>query len=285
MKKIMTLATVAIMMAACNNETEDLENTSKYITIEADMAGESRVASKDAFANGDAISVYAWTGESTTLPTGGFVVENSTNTFDGTSWTASPQMLWKDGTTKHYFLSIYPDRDITNTDYTLGEELLIATNFGTDNAGVTPTPTPVSLAFDRVLSKLRVNLNFRNQWDETPTVEKVEATAKKTATVTFLTKTVTAKADETADVIALDAQTTAATGYDLSYESLMIPQEFTGVTITIDGQEFKYTGSVTLESGKVTTLNLNVGRDKVTLASEITINGWGDGSTITGEAQ
>ena len=194
-------------------------------------------------------------------------------------------MLWQDGTTKHYFLSIYPDRDITNTDYTLGEELLIATNFGTDNAGVTPTSSPVSLAFDRVLSKLCVNLNFRSQWDATPEVTKVEATAKKTATVTFLTKTVTAKADEAADVIALDAQTTAATDYDLSYESLMIPQEFTGVTITIDNQEFKYTGSVTLESGKVTTLNLNVGRDKVTLASEITINSWGDGSTITGEAQ
>ena len=283
MKKIMTLVAVAILMAACNNETEVMDNTSKYITVDANVAGESRVASKDAFANGDAISVYAWTGSADALP-GSYEV-NSTNTYDGTNWTASPQMLWKDGTTKHYFLSIYPDRDITNTDYTLGEELLIATNFGTDNAGVTPISTPVSLAFDHVLSKLRVNLNFRNQWDETPTVEKVEATAKKTATVTFLTKTVTAKADETATAIPLDAQTTAATDYDLSYESLMIPQEFTGVTITIGNQEFKYPGSVTLASGKVTTLNLNVGRDKVTLAGEITINGWGDGSTITGEAQ
>ena len=283
MKKMMTLAAVAIMMAACNNETEGLENTSKYITVEANMAGESRVAAKDAFADNDKIRVYAWTGSANALPE--TYVVNSTNTKNANSWTASPQMLWKDGTTKHYFLSIYPDCDITNTDYTLGEELLIATNFGTDNAGVTPTSSPVSLAFDRVLSKLCVNLNFRSQWDATPEVTKVEATAKKTATVTFLTKTVTAKAEETADAIALDAQSPAATGYDLSYESLMIPQEFTGVTITIGNQEFKYTGSVTLESGKVTTLNLNVGRDKVTLASEITINGWGDGSTITGEAQ
>ena len=283
MKKIMTLAAVAILMAACNNETEVMDNTSKYITVEANMAGESRVAAKDAFANGNQIRVYAWTGSADELPDA--YVVNSTNTYDGTNWTASPQMLWQDGTTKHYFLSIYPDRDIANTDYTLGEELLIATNFGTDNAGVTPTSSPVSLAFDRVLSKLCVNLNFRSQWDATPEVTKVEATAKKTATVTFLTKTVTAKAEETADAIALDAQSPAATGYDLSYESLMIPQEFTGVTITIGNQEFKYTGSVTLESGKVTTLNLNVGRDKVTLASEITINGWGDGSTITGEAQ
>ena len=283
MKKIMTLAAVAILMAACNNETEVMDNTSKYITVDANVAGESRVASKDAFADGNQIRVYAWTGSADALPDS--YVVNSTNTYDGTNWTAEPQMLWQDGTTKHYFLSIYPDCDITNTDYTLGEELLIATNFGTDNAGVTPTSSPVSLAFDRVLSKLCVNLNFRNQWDETPTVEKVEATAKKTATIEFLTKTVTAKENEAADAIALDAQSTAATDYDLSYESLMIPQEFTGVTITVDGQEFKYTGSATLASGKVTTLNLNVGRDKVTLASEITINGWGDGSTITGEAQ
>jgi len=283
MKKIMTLAAVAILMAACNNETEVMDNTSKYITVDANVAGESRVAAKDAFADGNQIRVYVWTGSANALPDS--YVVNSTNTKNATSWTAEPQMLWQDGTTKHYFLSIYPDRDITDTDYTLGEELLIATNFGTDNAGVTPTSSPVSLAFDRVLSKLCVNLNFRSQWDATPDVTKVEATAKKTATVTFLTKTVTAKADETATAIPLDAQTTAATDYDLSYESLMIPQEFTGVTITIGDQEFKYTGSATLESGKVTTLNLNVGRDKVTLASAITINSWGDGSTITGEAQ
>ena len=121
MKKIMTLAAVAILMAACNNETEVMDNTSKYITVDANVAGESRVAAKDAFANGDAISVYVWTGESTTLPTGGFVVENSTNTFDGTSWTASPQMLWKDGTTAHHFLSIFPaDRntgEISRSDF------------------------------------------------------------------------------------------------------------------------------------------------------------------------
>ena len=48
MKKIMTLAAVAILMAACNNETEGLDNTSKYITVDANVAGESRVASKDA---------------------------------------------------------------------------------------------------------------------------------------------------------------------------------------------------------------------------------------------
>ena len=282
MKKMMTLAAVAILMAACNNETEVMDNTSKYITVDANVVGESRVAAKDAFANGDAISVYAWTGESTTLPTGGFVVENSTNTFDGTSWTASPQMLWKDGTTAHHFLSIFPARAITDKEYSLEDDgdLLVAVS-----KDVAPSSNPVSLAFDHVLSKLRVNLNFRNQWDETPTVGKVEATAKKTATIEFLTKTVTAKENEAADAIALDAQGPAATGYDLSYESLMIPQEFTGVTITIGNQEFKYPGSVTLESGKVTTLNLNVGRDKVTLASEITIKGWGDGSTITGEAQ
>ena len=42
MKKIMTLAAVAILMAACNNETEGLDNTSKYITVDANVAGESK---------------------------------------------------------------------------------------------------------------------------------------------------------------------------------------------------------------------------------------------------
>lgn len=276
MKKIMTLATVAIMMAACNNETEGLENTSKYITIEADMAGESRVAAKDAFANGDAISVYAWTGESTTLPTGGFVVENSTNTFDGTSWTASPQMLWKDGTTAHHFLSIFPARAITDKEYSLEDDgdLLVAIS-----KDVAPSSNPVSLAFNHVMAKLRVNLTFRNQWSPAPTVTGVNTTAQTAATVEWLPTTVTATGDATSvSIPAITANTT--------YEALLVPQTCNVVNIIIDEETYTYTGSITLVSGKVTTLNLNVGRDKVTLASEITINGWGDnGEPITGEAQ
>jgi hypothetical protein len=59
------------------------------------------------------------------------------------------------------------------------------------------------------------------------------------------------------------------------------------LTIQIDGQDFifTHTADIPLESGKYTTVNLTVGRDKIELASDITIADWTAGTTLNGEAQ
>lgn len=271
MKKIMTLATAAFLMAACTNETEVLENVSKYITVDANVANESRATVKNEFGENDAISVYAWTGEATTLPTGDYVVENSINTFNGSSWTASPQMLWKDGTTAHHFLSIFPTRAITDKEYSLEDDgdLLVAIS-----KDVAPSSNPVTLAFDHVMAKLRVNLTFRNQWATTPTVTEVNATAKTAATIEWLPITVTATGD------AKPVKMTTATA-NTAYEALLVPQTCTTVSILIDDKTYTYTGSIKLESGKIATLNLNVGRAEITLEG-ITVNPWTAGETVNG---
>ena len=270
MKKIFTLAMAAIALAACTNETEGWDNLTNPITIDATMASESRAATKDAFAAGDAISVYAWTGNANALPNA-YVVDNSTNTFDGTKWTASSQMLWEDGTTAHHFISIYPARAISNTEYALADDgdLMVAIT-----EGVAPSSNPVSLAFDHLMAKLCVNLNFRNQWTETPAVTSVTATGMVTATINYLAKTVKATGDDAANVMtALTANT--------QYEALMVPQECKKVSIVIDGKTYTYNGSITLASGKVATLNLNVGRSEITLAG-ITVKPWTEGATVNG---
>ena len=270
MKKIFTLAMAVIALAACTNETEGWDNLSNPITIDATMASESRAATKDAFAAGDAISVYAWTGDATALPAT-YVVENSTNTFDGTKWTASPQMLWKDGTTAHHFIGICPARAISNTEYTLADDgdLMVAIT-----EDVAPSSNPVSLAFDHLMAKLRVNLTFRNQWTETPAVTSVTAFAKTAATIDYLAKTVTATGNDAANVM------TAVTA-NTQYEALMVPQECKKVSIVIGDKTYTYNGSITLASGKVATLNLNVGRSEITLEG-ITVNPWTEGATVNG---
>ena len=270
MKKIFTLAMAAIALAACTNETEGWDNLTNPITIDATMASESRAATKDAFAAGDAISVYAWTGDATALPDT-YVVENSTNTFDGTKWTASPQMLWKDGTTAHHFIGICPVRAISDTEYALADDgdLMVAIT-----EGVAPSSNPVSLAFDHLMAKLCVNLNFRNQWTETPAVTSVTATGMVTATINYLAKTVKATGDDAANVM------TAVTA-NTQYEALMVPQECKKVSIVIGDKIYTYNGSITLASGKVATLNLNVGRSEITLAG-ITVNPWTEGATVNG---
>ena len=270
MKKIFTLAMAAIALAACTNETEGWDNLTNPITIDATMASESRAATKDAFAAGDAISVYAWTGDATALPDT-YVVENSTNTFDGTKWTASPQMLWKDGTTAHHFIGICPVRAISDTEYALADDgdLMVAIT-----EGVAPSSNPVSLAFDHLMAKLCVNLNFRNQWTETPAVTSVTATGMVTATINYLAKTVKATGDDAANVM------TAVTA-NTQYEALMVPQECKKVSIVIGDKTYTYNGSITLASGKVATLNLNVGRSEITLEG-ITVNPWTEGATVNG---
>lgn len=260
----------AIALAACTNETEGWDNLTNPITIDATMASESRTATKDAFAAGDAISVYAWTGDAATLPNA-YVVDNSTNTFDGTKWTASPQMLWKDGTTTHHFIGIYPARAISDTEYALADDgdLMVAIT-----KDVAPSSNPVSLEFDHLMAKLRVNLTFRNQWTETPAVTSVTAYAMTAATIDYLTKAVTATGEDAANVMtALTANT--------QYEALMVPQDCKKVSIVIGDKTYTYNGSITLASGKVATLNLNVGRSEITL-EDITVNPWTEGATVNG---
>ncbi|MCB6980512.1 fimbrillin family protein [Bacteroides uniformis] len=295
--KVSTLpiAVAAFCMASCSSE-DDAPATSKYITVATSIGQMTRTTINaegiQEFADGDKISVYAWTGEATTVPAA-LVVNNSINTFDGTKWTAVPQMLWKDMTTPHYFLSIYPDRavtDFTADEYTLDTEnqeasdLLVAENTGTKGAGLVATANPVSLMFNHVMAKLVVNLQFRNQWATTPTVTSVTAMAKNTATVNYVTAsgTVVTVTGEPGS-IALPA-TTANT----CYTSVMVPQSgFRNISIVIDGKtySFAHTEDIALESGKYTTVNLIVGRNEITLGS-VSINHWQEGASINGgEAQ
>jgi hypothetical protein len=64
----------------------------------------------------------------------------------------------------------------------------------------------------------------------------------------------------------------------------MVPQDACQtVSITIDGKDFVYDkgSAIALEAGKITTLNLAVGRNKITVES-LTINDWAEGETISG---
>lgn len=174
-KKFSTLAIAfaAFCLTSCHCD-DDTSTTSKYITV-ATSIGQMTRTTTDAdgnqkFAKDDKISIYAWTGNATAVPAD-FVVNNSINTYDGAKWTASPQMLWKDMETPHYFLGIYPNRavtDFTADEYALDTEkqeasdLLVAVNTGIEGAGITATANPVSLMFNHVMSKLIVNLQFRN---------------------------------------------------------------------------------------------------------------------------
>ena len=279
-------AVAALSFISCQKELKP----SHAITIEAGIGSMSRATTAGnttTFVTGDILSVYAWMGSKTAVSTPLVVngVENTLGT-DG-KWIPARQMLWRDVTSAHYFLGIYPKRTVTNftaDPFTLNpadyeaSDLLVATNL----TGLKASDNPVTLNFDHTVAKLFVNLSFRDQWTTAPTVTAVTVKARKTGTVDYLTKTITASGTETAAPIALSKIDNAA------WSGLQIPQSgVQTIIITIEGNDFVFTHSsdIPLVGGQYTTVNLNVGRNTIELAS-VGVSNWAAGTTIDdGDAQ
>lgn len=291
--KNLLLATTAILLAACSTDSESpAPQVPEQIRVTASVGAMTRTATDGVtttFEPGDRISVYAWTGSADAVPSA-LVVDNSVNTFDGSAWTADPQMLWADMSSAHYFLGIYPERDVTDftaDGYTLdvadqeASDLLVAVQTGTDGAGLKAVSNPVPLTFEHVMAKLVVNLNFRDQWGGTPEVTAVKAVlAAASATVDYLSKTLTGVDRRDINL----PGSTPADGYALGYASVMIPQTgFNTISVSIAGQNYTYTHptDIPLVRGEYTTVNLIVGRDRIELGS-VTVNDWKEGETIDG---
>lgn len=296
---LFALMAMALTLGSCSdNENGIGGETSKYITVSTSIGNMTRVATDanggQTFEEGDEISVYAWTGDATVAPaTSERVVNNAINKLTNGSWVSTPQMLWKNNRDKHYFIGVYPTTaisDLTTGEYTFDEtkqvesDLLVAVNKDGLSYNV-DEQQPVPLTFTHVMAKLVVNLTYKNQWGtEGPTVDKVAVgNAAKKATVNYLTKVVTpsAVAEDKAD---FDMPVLTA---NKQYASIIIPQDgVQKITITIGGKDFIYDNGTPFkfESGKITIVNLEVGRDVIKLG-DVNISDWGStGEPIKGEA-
>ena len=295
---LFALMAMALILGSCSdNENGIGGETSKNITVSTIIDNMTRVATDanggQTFEEGDEISVYAWTGDATTVPAAtGRVVDNAINKLTKGSWIPTPLMLWKNNRDKHYFIGVYPKKaisDLTAGEYAFDEtkqtesDLLVAVN--TDGLSYNDDEQQtVPLTFTHVMAKLVVNLTYKNQWGtEGPTVDKVAVgNAAKKATVNYLTKVVTpsAVAEDKAD---FDMPALTA---NKQYASIIIPQDgVQKITIVIGGKNFIYDNGTPFkfDSGKVTTVNLVVGRDTITL-NEVKITDWETSTPITGEA-
>lgn len=295
---LFALMAMALALGSCSdNENGIGGEASKYITVSTNIGSMTRVATdadgNQAFEEGDKISVYAWTGDATVVPPSDErVVNNAINKLTNGSWIATPQMLWKNNRDKHYFIGIYPTALITNltaAKYTMDvnkqeeSDLLVAVNKDgiSYSAGTNQT---VPLTFTHVMAKLVVNLTYKNQWGtEGPTVGSVMVgNAVRNATINYLTKVVSpSTADEDKANIELPAITA-----NKQYASILIPQDgIQKITVKIGGTNYSY-DNVTpfkFESGKITTVNLEVGRDGI-LLNDVKITNWEPSTPINGEA-
>ena len=292
---LFVLMAMALTLGSCSdNENGIGGETSKYITVSTSIGNMTRVATDanggQTFEEGDEISVYAWTGDATVAPeTSERVVNNAINKLTNGSWVSTPQMLWKNNRDNHYFIGVYPVAaisDLTAGEYTFDvtkqeeSDLLVAVNTDGISYNADEQQT-VPLSFTHVMAKLVVNLTYKNQWGGIPTVEKVVVgNAAKEATVNYLTKIITPSTTIKED-ISLPEITE-----NTKYVSVIIPQEeVKQLTIVIGGKNYIYDNGTPFkfESGKITTVNLEVGRDEIKLG-EVKITNWEDGSTFNGEA-
>lgn len=296
---LFALMAMVLTLGSCSdNENGIGGETSKYITVSTSIGNMTRVATDangaQTFEEGDEISVYAWTGDATVAPeTRERVVNNAINKLTNGSWVSTPQMLWKNNRDKHYFIGVYPTAaisDLSAGEYTFDvnkqteSDLLVAVNKDGISYNADEQQT-VPLTFTHVMAKLAVNLTYKNQWGaDGPIVEKVVVgDAVKSATVNYLAKVVTpsAVAEDKAD---FDMPALTA---NKKYASIIIPQDgVQKITITIGGKDFIYDNGTPFkfESGKITTVNLEVGRDVIKLG-DVNISGWGStGDSIKGEA-
>ncbi len=306
--RLFTVAALALALAACNKDGEK-RVPSGIISVDATIGTMTKVAysgNSSAFETGDNLTLTAWTGSNTAVPEQR-VVDRVNHTLTSGEWVPATQIKWADMVTPHYFVAVSPARNIasfTADAYTLDpsadkfqqSDLLIATRLD----GLVADDHRVELVFDHAMAKLNVNLTFRDQWTALPKenpeapdtealVASVSATGKTTATVNYLSKAVTATGD--ASAIAMNKLANA------NWTTLMVPQTgFRTVTIVLSGNDewlggngtFVYNApaDITLESGKITTLNLILGRDQIVLADNgITITDWAtDVSLPDGEA-
>ena len=292
------LMAMALTLGSCSdNENGIGGETSKYITVSTSIGNMTRVATDanggQTFEEGDEISVYAWTGAPTVAPeTRERVVNNAINKLTNGSWISTPQMLWKNNSDKHYFIGVYPTAaisDFTASEYKLDvtkqedSDLLVAVNASGISYNADEQQT-VPLAFTHVMSKVIVNIQYRNQFGGKPIVESlVVKNAASDASVNFLTKTVTVATDAARTDINIPVIKA-----NEKYESIMIPQSgITKIAVNINGKQYVYTHptDIKLEGGKYTVVNLIVGRDEITLGN-VSIADWGEGENINGgEAQ
>ena len=273
------LLSFAIFFSCCCGDDHD---DAKYINIEAAIGSISPASVS--FTTGDKMTLYAWTG-STDAASASIVVDGVECTYGSDSrWTAASPVVWSDTDAPHYFIAFSPAHRVSNftaDPYTLNpsdqraSDLLVARNL----TGVMHSDNPVPLLFGHAMSRLDVNLQFRNQWATVPTVSSVTAKAANSCTIDYLAETYNVGAQTD---IALPATATAE-GYALSYRSIMVPQKFRSLTITVNGMPLTYThnSDIPLTAGKFATLNLFVGRESIDLGA-VSIDDWVAGAVVEG---
>ena len=281
-------AALATLLAACSNDS-DVLNTPDYADTPIGLnVNVSPMATRAGYEQG-ALTEGSFGLYLTTQDTEGDERYNCTNreVRYESGWTIQgEQLLWKsnDATVTYYAYLPYTGivSDATNYAFTVQTDQSTEDNVKASDllcTGQQPaTPgTALDITFKHALSKLNVTLKKGSELEDGQNLTFTSVTLSNCATATTVNLT-----DGTTDTATKSQTITlyAATANE-KYECILVPQTFNQtlkVEITDNNGKvytFKSDNELTFSSGKQYTLNLTVGRDKVTTGT-ISAKSWGE---------
>lgn len=289
MKKANILATAALatLLAACSNDS-DVFNTPDYADTPIGLnVNVSPMVTRAGYEQG-ALTEGSFGLYLTTEGTNSDERYNCTNRevkYDN-GWTIQGgQLLWKsnDATVTYYAYLPYTGAvsDAASYAFTVQTDQSNESNVKASDllwtGQQTATPgTALDINFRHALSKLNVTLKKGSELEEGLIFTSVRLSNCATATTVNLTDGTTGNTTNSGQTITLYAATA-----NEKYECILVPQTFAQslkVEITDDnGKVYTFTSNkdLTFASGKQYTLNLTVGRDKVTTGT-ISADPWGE---------
>ena len=289
MKKANILATAALatLLAACSNDS-DVFNTPDYADTPIGLnVNVSPMATRAGYEQG-ALTEGSFGLYLTTDGTNSDERYNCTNRevkYDN-GWTIQGgQLLWKsnDATVTYYAYLPYTGTvgDAASYAFTVKTDQSDESNVKASDllyTGQQPaTPgTALDITFKHALSKLNVTLAKGSELEDGLTFTSVRLSNCATATTVNLTAGTAGTATNSGQTITMYAATPSE-----QYECILVPQTFAQslkVEITDNNGKvytFKSDNELTFSSGKQYTLNLTVGRDKVTTGT-ISAESWGN---------
>ena len=291
MKKANILATAALatLLAACSNDS-DVFNTPDYADTPIGLnVNVSPMATRAGYEQG-ALTEGSFGLYLTTQDTEGDERYNCTNRevkYDN-GWTIQgEQLLWKsnDATVTYYAYLPYTGTVgnaasyafTVKTDQSTEDNVKASDLLCTGQQPATPG-TALDITFKHALSKLNVTLKKGSELEDGQNLTFTSVTLSNCATATTvnLTDGTTGNTTNSGQTITLYATTE-----NEQYECILVPQTFAQslkVEITDNnGKVYTFTSNkdLTFASGKQYTLNLTVGRDKVTTGT-ISADSWGE---------
>lgn len=284
------IAALPLLLAqSCQSDDHTVSTGSRTVEIEAAISGNAtRIAyngKTSQFDEGDKIRVTA-------VPAGTNIDENSlSSTYEYTpytnlhqptpptqtyTWQSPAPILWPLEETAYDFYGIYPAID-NNYDYQIKGDAAHDDVMLAKTASKSYKDGKISLAFSHKMAKLAVSLRLR---DEIPADAgiKVSVEAIASFTIDLASQKVTTAGEDKKEITFIE-QTPKSEYYALLPGQDGIKTITIKVTPAAPGQpsrQYTWTipqGSLPLKAGEITTVNLNVGNDGITIGS-VTVTPW-----------